>query len=97
MSGPAGQLLRGHRGAPHDRCDLVEGHPEQVVQDERDPLGRRERVQHHEQRPPHRFRQQGLVFGVAAVPGRPAQLGELLPDRVLRAGRAGAQYVEAHP
>jgi hypothetical protein len=39
---------RGGR-APDHRSDLLERHGEQVVQHERDPLGRRQRLEHHEQ------------------------------------------------
>src|SRR3954447_8564516 len=41
----AGQLARGGGRGPHDLRDLREGHREHVVQDEREALGRRERVE----------------------------------------------------
>src|ERR1700722_15891915 len=46
---PAGQWLgRGRRPVEY-RADLLEGHGEDVVQDEREPLGRRQRVEHDQQ------------------------------------------------
>jgi hypothetical protein len=46
---------------------LVEGHREQVVQHEREPLGGSERLQHHEQRETDRVGQERLLLGVDAV------------------------------
>ena len=66
-AGPAGQLPGRGRGAVQDRGDLLERHGEHVVQHERQPLGRGQRVQHHQQRQPDRVGQQRLVLGVAAV------------------------------
>jgi hypothetical protein len=40
------------RGCAHDRRDLVERVRERVVQDEREPLRRRERLEHHIERKP---------------------------------------------
>ena len=47
---PAGELPRRHRGTVNDGADLAERHTEDVVQDEREPLGGSQRVQHHPQR-----------------------------------------------
>ena len=74
-AGAAGQLTGRLRGAFDDRRDLVERHREHVVQDKREPLGRGERLEHNEQRQPHRVGQQRFVLGVPmygldwAVPG----------------------------
>ena len=46
------------------RRDLLERHGEHVVQHERQPLGRRQRLQHHQQRQPDRVGQQRLVLRV---------------------------------
>ena len=61
---PAGQLAGGLRRPLDDRRDLVERHGEHVVQHERQPLGRRQGVQHHEQRHSHRVGQHRLVLGI---------------------------------
>ena len=63
--GPAGELAGGGRGALDHRRDLVERHGEHVVQHERQPLGRGERVQHDQQRQPDRVGEQRLLLGVA--------------------------------
>src|SRR5438034_8203547 len=49
-AGAAGELARRGRRAADDRGDLVERHVEHVVQDEREPLGRAERVEDDQQR-----------------------------------------------
>ncbi len=70
----ARELAGGGAGAIHDRRNLVERQIEQVVQYEADALGRRERVEHDEQRKgdrigqapcraPHRARRAGLDRG----------------------------------
>jgi hypothetical protein len=53
-----------HRGAVDDGADLAERHSEDVVQDEREPFGGSQRVQHHHQRDTDRIGQQRLVLGV---------------------------------
>ena len=55
--------------AVDDRCDLVERQPEQVVQHEGQPLGRRERLEHDEQREADRVGEQRFVLGVERRPG----------------------------
>ena len=64
--------------------DLVEGHAEDVVQHERHPLGRRQRLQHHQQRQPDRVRQQRLVLRVGPASAR-RRLDR--PSRTLRVQR----------
>ena len=49
-AGAARQLARRLGGAVDDRRDLVEGHGEDVVEHEREPLGGAQRLEHHEQR-----------------------------------------------
>jgi hypothetical protein len=46
-----------------DRSNLVEGDCEHVVQDEGDPLGRSQHLQHHEEAKSDRVRRQGMLFG----------------------------------
>ena len=62
----ARELPRGGRRAAHDRRDLVEGHGEHVVQHEREPLGRAERLEHDEQRKADGVGEQCLLLGVAS-------------------------------
>jgi hypothetical protein len=52
--------------APDQRSDLVERDGEHVVQHEREPLGRRQRLEHDEQREPDRVGEQRFVLGVDA-------------------------------
>ena len=72
-AGAAGELARRLGRAVDDRRDLVEGHGEDVVQDEREPLGRRQRLEHDEQRQADRVRQQRLVLRV--VPSARSTIG----------------------
>ena len=46
---PAGELTGRLRGPVHDLGDVVEGNGEHIVQDEREPFGGAEGVQHHKQ------------------------------------------------
>ena len=73
---PAGELARRLGRAVDDRRDLVERHGEHVVQHEREPLGRRQRLEHDEQREPDRVGQQRLVLGVGAVGAVDDRLGQ---------------------
>jgi len=87
--GPAGQLPRRVRRAPEHGRHLGERHGEQVVQDEREPFGRRERVQHDQQREADRVREHGLVLRIAGRPA-PARPGHrAVPGRHLRGARPG--------
>ncbi len=49
-AGAAGELAGSGRGAVPDGGDLLERHGEDVVQDEGEPLGGGEDVEHHHQR-----------------------------------------------
>ena len=49
-AGAAGELPRRGGRAADDRRDLLEGDGEHIVQHEGEPLGRRQRFQHHQQR-----------------------------------------------
>ena len=61
----ARELTSRGRRASDDRGDLLERHPEHVVQDEGEALGRCQRLEHDEQREPDRVGQQRLVVRVA--------------------------------
>jgi len=52
------------RGPTDDASDVVERHVEDVVEDERDPLGRPQPLQDHEERKADRVRRHGLFLGV---------------------------------
>ena len=65
---------RGGR-ALHQRSDLVERDREHVVQHEREPLGRCQRLEHDEQREPDRVREQRLMLRVDALLGTDDRLG----------------------
>jgi hypothetical protein len=64
---PASQRSYGDGLAPEDHCDLVERNTEHFVQHEREPLGRRQSVEHDQQRKPHRVGQHRLVLGTTAA------------------------------
>ena len=67
------------------------------MEHEREPFGRRERLEHHEQREPDRVGQHRFLLRVD--PGgrlRGGLRGDLV-ERVFAPGRARAQHVEAHP
>ena len=64
------------------------------MQDKREPLGRRQRLQHYHQRGADRIREYGLLFGVDAVVLDPC-LGVV--EWVLAPHSAGAQDVQADP
>jgi hypothetical protein len=69
------------------------------VQDERQALGGRQRLQHDEQRQTDRVGQQRLVLGVHAGGVGDDRIGDAdlaRLERLLAAGLTGAQHVEAH-
>jgi hypothetical protein len=55
------------RAAPDDRRDLFVGHGEGVVQDEGEPFGRRQRLEHNHQRQPDRLAEEDLLLGSRIV------------------------------
>ncbi len=81
--------------AIEDRRDLVERHGEQVVQDEREPLGGRERLDHDVKCETDRVREHGRLLGIVRVLTRDHRIGDVHAHRVLRMGRARAQPVQA--
>ena len=92
----AGELPRRGRCAPHDGRDLPEGHPEHVVQHEREPLRRGERLEHDEQREPDAVGQQRLLLGIHVAGGGEQRVGhadlverlrERSPDQLAAAKR----------
>ena len=67
-AGAARELPGRGRGALDDRRDLIEGHGEHVMEDEREPLGGSQGVEHDEQRQPDRVGEQRLMLGVDVRP-----------------------------
>jgi hypothetical protein len=55
------------RGASHDGDDLVEGQVEHIVQHERDPLGGRQGVQHHQHRHADALGKQRFLLGIRSA------------------------------
>jgi hypothetical protein len=76
-------------------CRVAAG--EHVVQHERQPLGRGQRVQHHEQRQAHRVGEHRLVFRPGAVRAARDLVGQVRPGRVLAPGLAGLEHVQRDP
>ena len=100
--GPAGELPRRHRGTVNDCADLAERHIEDVVQDEREPLGGSQRVQHHHQRGTDRIGQQRLVLraGLAGWLEARVKLGRLgrhAPRPAPPAGPGGTPACSGRP
>ena len=92
----AGQLPRRLGRAVHDRRDVGERHREHVVEHEREPLWRRQGVEHDEHRQPHRVGHERLVLGVGAVGAVDDRLGQAQVERVLAPRLAGAEHVQRH-
>jgi DNA-binding CsgD family transcriptional regulator/tetratricopeptide (TPR) repeat protein len=96
-AGTGGQLPGRGGGAFHDRRDLLEGHREHVVQDERQPLRRGQRVQHHEQGQADRVGQHGLVLRPGALRATGDLLRQVRARGILAPRLAGLQHVQRHP
>ena len=79
-AGPAGQLARGGGRAADDRRDLVERKVEHVVQDEGQTLGRRQGVEHDQQRQPDRVGEQRLVRRIDRIGARHDRIGHVQPS-----------------
>jgi hypothetical protein len=67
------------------------------MEHEREPLGRSERVEHHEQRQADRLGLQGLLLGVDLAGPAGCGLRDVLAERFLAVRGAGAEHVQAHP
>jgi hypothetical protein len=91
--GPARELPGRRRSLVDHRRDLVERHREHVVQHERDPLGGRQRVEHHQQREPDSVGQLRLLLG---VPPLLALFGPAV-QRLLAVVATRPQHGQAHP
>ena len=92
-----GELARRAGVAIDDRTDLVERDAEHVVQNEREPLGGRERIEDDHQRHPDAVGEQRLVLGIVlAFPEQgDGRLSRPLVDEILAPRLAGPQHVEA--
>jgi NADH-quinone oxidoreductase subunit B len=77
--------------------DLVEGQVEHVVQDERQPLGRSQRFEHHLQRQPDRVGQQRLILGARPVRTADDRVGHVHAEGLLAPRVARTQRVQADP
>ena len=67
------------------------------MQHEREPLRRRQRLEHDEQRQADGIGQQRLVLGIDPVHPVDKRIGEPSGERLLPPGLARAQHVQAHP
>jgi hypothetical protein len=65
------------------------------VEHERQPLGRGQGVQDHQQGQPHPLGLEGLLLGI--VPVGLDRVGQVLAHRLLLARGAGLEHVQAHP
>jgi hypothetical protein len=95
-AGTARELPRRRRRASHDRRDVVEGQVEHIVQDERDPLGRRERLKHHQQRETDRVRHLNFLLGIESALAPHDRFRHVGAHGILAARLAPAQHIEAH-
>ena len=82
-AGAAGELAGRLGGAVDDRRDLVEGHGEDVVEHEREPLGGAQRLEHHQQRETDGVGQQCLVLWVGPVGAVDDRLRDVHVERLL--------------
>src|SRR5262249_5753652 len=82
---PARELARSVGATPDNRRDLVERHREHVVQNEREPLGRRKRLEHDVEREPDAVRDQRFVLRGRAVVDRDDRLRHPGADVLLAA------------
>ena len=90
----AGELAGRGRRAVEDRRDLVERKPEGVVQDEGDPLGRREAFENDQHRQADGIGELRFVLG----PDRDDRVGYVHPvERILAPCAARPEDVEADP
>ncbi len=94
---PARELAGRRRRAPDDGCDLLERHPEHVVQHEGEPLGGGKHLQHHEQGEPDGVGEQRFLFRVDALFGADDRIREVDVQRVLPPRRARSKHVQTHP
>jgi hypothetical protein len=92
-AGPARELTSRCRRALDDWSDLGEGHSEHVVQDEREPLGGIERLEHHHQRETHRVGQQRLLLGVAPIRDTHNRIGDMDTERLLTTSLTGCSWL----
>jgi hypothetical protein len=89
--------LAGRLGGPvDDRRDLVERDGEHVVQDEGQPFGRGQRLEHDQQRQADRVGEQRLVLGVGPVCGIDDRVGNVHVERLLGPRSARAEHVQRH-
>ncbi len=79
-----------------DRRDVRKRHAEHVVQHERQPLRRSERVEHHEQRKPDRVGDQRLLLRVDAAFEADDGVGHVDVRELFAPCSPGAQHVQAH-
>ena len=94
---PARELPRRLGRALHDRGDLLERHGEHVVQDEGQPFGRGQPLEHDQQRQTHRVGEQRLVLGVGAAGRVDDRVGNVHVERLLAPRSAGAEHVQRDP
>jgi hypothetical protein len=86
---------RGRRSSD-DGPDLVKWHREQVVQNEGEPFGGGQGVEHDEQRDAHRVREQRFTLRVSALLRSQSRLIDLLANRLFAPDLPPAQDVQAN-
>ena len=91
----ARELPRRGRRATDDRRDLVERHREHVVQHEREPLGRRQRLEHDQQREADRVGEHRLAARDRRPPPGRDRFWQPRVQRLLAPRLARAQHVQA--
>jgi hypothetical protein len=95
--GPAGEFPGRLRRAVHDQGDLLERDVEDVVQDEGEPLGGGQRLEHNQQGHADRVGQDGLLFRTFGLVGADHGFGQPGAGVVHAAGLARAEHVQADP
>ena len=94
-AGPTRELPSGRGRAADDRGDLVERDAERVMQDERQPFRRRQRLEDDEEREAHRIGQEQFLLGIGGVGAGHDRFGHVDPDRILAPGLARSKRVKA--
>lgn len=94
-AGSARQLAGRERRATNDGRDLVEGHREEVVEHEGQPLGRYQRVQHDQQRQGDPIGKERQLLGVAVLGPAHQPVRHKGAQGRLTARGASAEHIQA--
>ena len=92
-----GELPRRGRGPADYRGDLLEGQVEHVVEHERQPLRRRQSLEHDKEGQSDRVREQRFPFRIVVALAAHYRVRHAETRRLLRTPLSRLQHVQAHP